>query len=175
MVCFVKLKELADEIHDWNDCHQRGIQKWDFTGIFGNTYLRVFTPELIKLAWKAVEIYSYNPEIIPLNKPVSSETLITWFTTANAIHSTPVQKIMSVFSYFNMSLEQDKSDDNNNTNDPFLPSFTPRSHVLLGSNNPNTIPAPTRLRAFIPCSVSCRLYVSGLSRFLYVPLDSMFF
>ena len=136
MVCFAKLKkELADEIHDWNDRHQRGIQKRDFTGIFGNAYLRAFTPELIKSAWKAVGIYPYNPEIIPLDKLAPSETSTTRFTTANAIHSTPVRKIMSAFSYFNASLEQDESDDDDDTDDPFLPSFTPRSrmHILRKS------------------------------------------
>lgn len=38
---------------------------------------------------------------------------------------------MSAFSYFNASLERDESDDDNDTDDPFLPSFTPRSHMYV--------------------------------------------
>ena len=102
VVCFVKLKkELADEIRDWNDCHQRGIQKHDFAGVFGRAYLRAFTPELVKSAWEAVGIHPYNPHIIPLDKLAPSEVSTTQFTAANAIHSTPVRKIISAFSYFN--------------------------------------------------------------------------
>lgn len=102
VVCFAKLKkELADEIRDWNDCHQRGIQKCDFAGVFGRAYLRAFTPELVKSAWEAVGIHPYNPHIIPLDKLAPSEVSTTQFTAANAIHSTPVRKIISAFSYFN--------------------------------------------------------------------------
>jgi hypothetical protein len=110
-------------------------------------------------AWKAVGIYPYNPEIISLDKLVPSKTSTTQLTAANAIHSTPVWKIMSAFSYFNASLGRDDGssdgddnrnsggggnddrddgggDDNcndsgDNTNDPFLPSFTPRSHMHI--------------------------------------------
>ena len=40
VMCFAKLKkELADEIHTWHEDHQRGIQKWDFTGVFGCAYI----------------------------------------------------------------------------------------------------------------------------------------
>ena len=118
VVCLVKLKrELADEIHDWNDCHQQGIQKWDFSGIFGHAYLQAFTPELVKLAWKTVGIYPYNPDIIPLNKFAPSETSTTQLTAANAIHSTPVCNIMSVFSYFNASLKWGSNSNNNKDKD----------------------------------------------------------
>lgn len=51
VVCFAKLKrELTNEIRDWNEGHQRGIQKRDFAGVFGRAYLRAFTPELVKSA-----------------------------------------------------------------------------------------------------------------------------
>ena len=135
VVCFAKLKrELADEIRDWNDTHQRGIQKRDFSGVFGRAYIRAFTPELVKSAWEAVGIHPYNPDIIPLDKLAPSETSTTQLTAANAIHSTPVRKIMSAFSYFNEPPEQDDHGDggNDEPDDPFLPSFTPRSrmHIL---------------------------------------------
>ena len=136
VVCFAKLKrELADEIHDWNDRHQRGVQKRDFSGIFGRAYLRAFTPELVKSAWEAVGICPYNPDIIPLDKLAPSETSTIRLTAANAIHSTPVRKIMSAFSYFDGTLEQDDDDsdddDNDTKTDPFLPSFTPQSRMRI--------------------------------------------
>ena len=84
VVCFAKLKkELADEIRDWNDCHQRGIQKRDFAGVFGRAYLRAFTPELVKSAWEAVGIHPYNPHIIPLDKlaPVKCQQPNSWLQT----------------------------------------------------------------------------------------------
>ena len=142
VVCFAKLKrELADEIRNWNDSHQRGIQKRDFSGVFGCAYLRAFTPELVKSAWEAVGIHPYNPDIIPLDKLAPSETSTTQFTAASTIHSTPVRKIMSAFSYFDESHNQDDHDDDNdddntdNDDDPFLPPFTPRSrmHILCKS------------------------------------------
>jgi len=142
VVCFARLKkELADEIRDWNDRHQRGIQKRDFGGVFGRAYLRAFTPELVRSAWEAVGICPYNPDIISLDKLAPSETSTTQLTAANAIHSTPVRKIMSAFSYFNEPLERDEDEDGGGGNDdddigdPFLPSFTPRSrmHILRRS------------------------------------------
>ena len=113
MVCFAKLKkELPDKICDWNDQHQRGIQKWDFVGVFGQAYLRAFTPELVKAAWKAVGIYPYNPDIIPLEKLAPSEASTTLLTAASAVHSAPVRKIMSAFSCFNHdSSSGDSGDD----------------------------------------------------------------
>ena len=161
VVCFAKLKrELADEIRNWNDWHQRGIQKRDFAGVFGRAYLRAFTPELVKSAWKAVGIHPYNPDIIPLDKLAPSEASTTLLTTASAIHSTPVRKVMSVFSYFDASLGHGDSRNNDNSNDgggnghnnnssndghdnsdgegsdderddPFLPPFTPRSRMHI--------------------------------------------
>ena len=131
VVCFAKLKrELADEIRDWNDRHQRGIQKCDFSGVFGRAYLRAFTPELVKSAWEAVGIHPYNPDVIPLDKLTPSETSTTQLTAANAIHSTPVRKIMSAFSYLNEHDDGD-DDDDKNPDDPFLPSFTPRSRIRI--------------------------------------------
>lgn len=104
----------------------------------------MFTPELIKSAWKAVGICPYNPDIIPLEKLAPSETSTTLLTTASAIHSTPVHKIISVFLYFDMSLGccdddgSSSSSHNNGSNvgngnddaaDLFLLPFTPWSHM----------------------------------------------
>lgn len=116
-------KELANEIHNWNGSHQWGIQKWDFSGIFGHAYLQAFTSELVKSAWEAVGIYPYNSDIIPLDKLAPSKALTIQLTAASALHSTPVQKIMSAFSYFNESHEQvnhnsTRNDTNNNANNP---------------------------------------------------------
>ena len=101
--------------------------------MFGRAYLRAFTPELVKSAWEAVGIYPYNPDVIPLDKLAPSETSTTRLTTANAIHSTPVRKVMSAFSYFD---ESSKGCDHNNNGDddgdnPFLPTFTPRSRIHI--------------------------------------------
>lgn len=78
----------------------------------------------MKSAWKTIGIYPYNPDIIPLNKLALSETSTTQLTAANAIHSTPVHKIMLVFSYFNTSLKwgsnsnnKDKDEDDNGESD----------------------------------------------------------
>lgn len=145
VVCFARLKkELADEIHAWHEAHQRGIQKRDFTGVFGRAYTRAFTPELVKSAWEAVGINPYNPDIIPFKKLAPSETSTIRFNTATAIHSTPVHNIMSAFSYFNLSPtrhrshgdaddtdDDDNDDDDDGDDDPFLPSFTPRSHMRI--------------------------------------------
>ena len=118
VVCFAKLKkELADEIRNWNDSHQQGIQKRDFAGVFGRAYLRAFTPELVKSAWKAVGIHPYNPDIIPLDKLAPSETSTILRTVASAVHSTPVRKIMSVFSYFDASLGQQNDHNGDQKND----------------------------------------------------------
>ena len=131
VVCFAKLKrELAEEIRSWNESRQQGIRKRDFSGVFGRAYLRAFTPELVKSAWEAVGIYPYNPDIIPLDKLAPSETSTIQLTAASAIHSTPVRKIMSAFSYFSESSGQQNNDDSD-PDDPFLPSFTPRSRMHL--------------------------------------------
>ena len=136
VVCFAKLKrELADEIHAWNENHQRGIQKRDFAGVFGRAYLRAFTPELVKAAWEAVGIHPYNPDVISLEKLAPSEMSTTQLTAASAIHSTPVRGIMSAFSFFDNTENDVENDSENDTNGPFLTPFTPRSrmHILRRS------------------------------------------
>ena len=98
----------------------------------------MFTPELVRSAWEAVGINLYNPDIIPFEKLAPSETSTIRFTTANTIHSTPVCNIMSAFSYFNPSPTRHSSHDNSGSDasdydedNPFLPSFTPRSQIHI--------------------------------------------
>ncbi|KAH7919620.1 hypothetical protein BV22DRAFT_1050925 [Leucogyrophana mollusca] len=43
--------EFSEEVAQFCATHRRGVKKADFTGTFGRSFLRAFTPELIKSAF----------------------------------------------------------------------------------------------------------------------------
>src|SRR4051794_9493839 len=69
VVCFAKMKhEFRCEIHKFEDLHMKGVTKADFAAVFGNAFLRAFTPETVKAAFKATGVHSFNPDAITEKK-----------------------------------------------------------------------------------------------------------
>lgn len=65
VVCFAKMKEeFRKEIHEFEDLHMAGVGKGDFAGVFGQAFLRAFTPESVKAAFEATGAHPFNPGVI---------------------------------------------------------------------------------------------------------------
>lgn len=65
VVCFAKMKDIwKEEINTFEKLTNRGVDKEDFCGVFGQAFLRVFTPEIIKSAFEATGIWPFNPNVI---------------------------------------------------------------------------------------------------------------
>ena len=100
VVCFAPLKQIwAHEIKMFEWENFRGVKKDDFAKVFGNAYQRTFTPQLILQAWEATGVFPFDDQIIPPTKMAPSGTSTIKYTSS-VVHSTPVRKVMEVFSYF---------------------------------------------------------------------------
>lgn len=65
VVCFAQMKEQwKKEIEAFEMLHKRGVEKGDFTGVFGTAYLKAFTPETVKAAFSATGVYPFNRTVI---------------------------------------------------------------------------------------------------------------
>jgi hypothetical protein len=42
----------------------RAMKKKDFVEVFGKAFLKAFTPETVQAAFRATDIYSFNPNMI---------------------------------------------------------------------------------------------------------------
>jgi hypothetical protein len=102
VVCFAPLKQIwAQEIKMFEWENFRGVKRDDFAKVFGNTYRRTFTPQLILQAWETTGVFPFNDKIIPPKKMAPSQTSTVKFTSS-VIHSTPVRKIMEAFRTSNL-------------------------------------------------------------------------
>jgi hypothetical protein len=73
VVCFAKMKhEFRHEIQQFEDLHLRAVTKADFAGVFGRAFLRAFTPETVKAAFKATGVHPFNPDVITERKMAPS-------------------------------------------------------------------------------------------------------
>src|SRR3954466_2433746 len=60
VVCFAKMKlEFCREIQKFEDLYLRSVTKADFALVFGQAFLRAFTPETIKAAFKATGVHPF--------------------------------------------------------------------------------------------------------------------
>ena len=65
VVCFAKMKtEFWKEVEIFEDLHFANVGKKDFARVFGQAYLRAFTPETIKAAFSATGLHPFNPNAI---------------------------------------------------------------------------------------------------------------
>ena len=61
VVCFAKMKEAwKTEIKAFESLHLRAVKKADFTGVFGNAFLRAFTKPLIESGFSAT-VQAFTP------------------------------------------------------------------------------------------------------------------
>ena len=66
VVCFAKMKtEFWHEIWTFEDLHKVKVKKGNFTGVFGQAFLRAFTKESVKAMFCATGIHPFNPDVIP--------------------------------------------------------------------------------------------------------------
>ncbi|KLO14049.1 DDE-domain-containing protein, partial [Schizopora paradoxa] len=74
VVCFAPMKDLYhEEVKKFTDLHGRKVSKGDFAAVFGTAYLRAFTEDLIKAAFRATGIYPFNPSAISTSQMKPSE------------------------------------------------------------------------------------------------------
>lgn len=135
VVCFAQLKRLlADEIEAFQDLHARGVDKGDFAEVFGMAYLKAFTGETIKEAFKSTGVFPYNPNAITAAQTAPSEATSTRIVSYGALHSTPVRKTMSALSsYHATTLDEDETDLGAPMalDDPFIDDFTPTKRMRI--------------------------------------------
>jgi hypothetical protein len=141
VVCFARMKEVwKEEINKFEKVNNRGVSKGDFTGVFGAAYLRAFTPDLIKAAFKETGVYPYDPNVIKPEQMKPSET-----TSVKASfplpQPSPVRAIMRTFRE-NPPTAFD-ADPEHLTAPPCSPVASTSQRQLTP---PGTPPTPTRRR-----------------------------
>lgn len=78
IICFTKMEEAwKNQIDQFEILHQRGIGKEDFCQVFGEAFLKAFTPETITAAYKATGIHPFNPNVIKPTQMKPSENTST--------------------------------------------------------------------------------------------------
>lgn len=97
VVCFARMKESwKQEIQIFEDLHKREVKKSDFTGVFGRAYLRAFTSDTVKAAFKATGVHPFNRDAITPEqmKPSVTTSVKGSFPLPQP---SPVRAIMAVF------------------------------------------------------------------------------
>ncbi|KIJ42700.1 hypothetical protein M422DRAFT_137261, partial [Sphaerobolus stellatus SS14] len=76
VICFSRMKDIyREEIQAFDQLNQCKMIKADFAKVFGKAYLRTFTPELIKMAFRVTGVYPFNPDVISEAQTKPSEAL----------------------------------------------------------------------------------------------------
>jgi DDE superfamily endonuclease len=98
VVCFAKMKEAwKNEIRAFESLHMQPMKKSDFTGVFGNAFLKAFTKPIIESAFAATGIHPFNRDIITLQQTRTSKALST-VAGFGVLQLSPVHAILSVWS-----------------------------------------------------------------------------
>ncbi|KAF8589787.1 hypothetical protein K439DRAFT_1644976 [Ramaria rubella] len=64
VICFAHMKDIyRNEVHRFEELHSHKMAKADFMMVFGTAFLRAFTVDTVKAAFKATGIHPYNPGI----------------------------------------------------------------------------------------------------------------
>lgn len=78
VVCFAKMKEAwKTEIKAFKSLHLQAVKKADFTGVFGNAFLKAFTKPLVESAFSATGIHPFDHDIITPQQTMASEATST--------------------------------------------------------------------------------------------------
>ncbi|KAJ3532696.1 hypothetical protein NM688_g7385 [Phlebia brevispora] len=101
VVCFACMKEeFAAEVERFEIENGRGVNKEDFAFVFGTAFLRAFTEDTIRSAWRKTGIVPFDPSVIQPSqmKPAQPTSIHESFTlslpspvraVASALYDTP--------------------------------------------------------------------------------------
>lgn len=98
VVSFAIMKQAwREEIEAFEEQHKRPVSKADFTCVFGKAYIRSFTPEPIKAAFRVTGVYPFDPTVISEKqmKPSLTTSVKGSFPLAQA---SPVRAVMAAFT-----------------------------------------------------------------------------
>ncbi|KAJ3490068.1 hypothetical protein NLJ89_g11469 [Agrocybe chaxingu] len=97
VVCFAKMKEVwKEEIRAFEKLHRHGVNKEDFLAVWGQAYLKAFTPENIRSAFEATGIHPFNPNVITPQQMKPSEATSTR-ATFPLTQTSPTRAVMAAF------------------------------------------------------------------------------
>ncbi|KIK02681.1 hypothetical protein K443DRAFT_5957 [Laccaria amethystina LaAM-08-1] len=100
VVCFAKMKECWKEaINEHEKLHHRGVNKEDFAKVWGGAYIKAFTEENIRSAFKKTGIWPYNPDVITPEQMKPAEATSTR-STFPLPQSSPVRVFMGAFNSY---------------------------------------------------------------------------
>ncbi|THU97010.1 hypothetical protein K435DRAFT_819286 [Dendrothele bispora CBS 962.96] len=61
VVCFAKMKtEMKNAINEFEETHQHPVAKADFTGVFGQAFLKSFDEETVKAAFRVTGVHPFD-------------------------------------------------------------------------------------------------------------------
>jgi hypothetical protein len=133
VMCFGPFKKVFHEdIHDFEREHNRGVKKDEFAEIFGNAFVQVFTPALIKKAFEVTGVYPFNPKAISKDKIAPSKaTALT--SSFPQLHYTPTRCIMGSFEHRRPTALECAETETDPAIDPSLYTPTKRYRQLVSS------------------------------------------
>ena len=100
VVCFAQLKQKhAQKICEFKETNNLALTHKCFLQTFGPAFTKAFTPETVKAAFSATGIYPFSRDVVSSEKMGPSEALST-NPPIPGILATPVQKVVSAFSYY---------------------------------------------------------------------------
>ncbi|GJF00022.1 DDE-domain-containing protein [Phanerochaete sordida] len=95
VVCFARLKdELARSVKLFEDEHNTGVSKNDFTHVFGRAFLKAFTPETVKMAFEKTGLSPYNPDAISYTQTKPSQATSIRGSFPLPTPASPVQTVL---------------------------------------------------------------------------------
>ncbi|EGN96639.1 hypothetical protein SERLA73DRAFT_154134 [Serpula lacrymans var. lacrymans S7.3] len=90
---------MFEEVAQFHATHRRGVKKTDFTGTFGRSFLRAFTPDLIQSAFCVTGVHPFDPKVITPDQMKPSEETSTHGKFPLS-YPTPVCAVLSAFSNY---------------------------------------------------------------------------
>jgi hypothetical protein len=103
VVCFAKMKECWKEaINEHKELHHRGVNKEDFVKVWGGAFLKAFTEENIRSAFKKTGIWPYNADVISPEQMKPAEATSTQ-STFPLPQTSPVRAVMVAFNHYDFT------------------------------------------------------------------------
>jgi hypothetical protein len=92
-----KMKECwKEQIHLFEETNGCGVNKANFAKVRGTTYLKVFTQELVKAAFKSTGIHPFNPDIVAPEQMKPSQLMLV-NSHFSLVQTSPTWAVMAAF------------------------------------------------------------------------------
>ena len=154
VVCFARMKEAwREEIEAFEDQHIRPVAKADFASVFRRAYIRSFTPEPIKAAFRVTGVYPFNPTVIS-EKQMKLSLTTSVEGSFPLVQASPVRAVMAAFTTlpedsFTMSPQTpvSQTSDSGRTQQTHPPSPLSRKRHRSDVIDPSLLTPSKRMRA----------------------------